>query len=829
MAAHLTRRTALTLGGALAGGLIAHPGVAAAAPGSVTPAAAGPHGSGEPTAELARTWWTPQRQVWTPIGWKGHLFRFDVFYNGTMVCQPAIALPPSGAATLKPYLAQYRGLDFQVTPVMPQGGGFPPLPEQPFYLHRSDFGVGIQGWREDVETPMLWTEWRRQEGLVLRQYTFAHVPGGQPIDEPGGPIYAWQRYAVEWADAHDRPETFQFALRLSRVYLQHFIGPPEQQEAFVTIQATPSAAPLAGSLRTDRIWNPDGRPLTVRVYDETGAVRLVVGTPAGATIALVEAEEQPGVYDLRLSMPAAEGTHLDVLLPMLAQPVAEADAEWALGWDGALAECETFWSPRPETASVISTGEHQVDQFFRRSVQLAEIIAEKSPDTGQYTFLTGSFGYDLLWSTPTSMISHLFLDLLGRHEVVDRHTDLFRAVQGVRQPPGAAYRNFSADGFFATPLSLQSFDWLGDHGAILEGAAQHALLSHDDAFLERWLDPIVAACDFIKRACEYTGHDGVPGLMPAAASNDTGVEQQSIWIQVWNYKGLASSVRLLRRLGHPRADEFGAVADRFRAAFGDALRAAAADAPTWTGPDGAEHPILPTKFAGPASPWPFLEAFDTGALTAVWAGLLPADDPLMRSYVDYFRVGPNTRVFDPHHHTALDRVVLDHEQSSGEPCYSWNLFHSWQLGDRDRFLEGMYGLLSGAVSPDTFISGEHRNAMYGTLFVQPLITWAARQAVVDDTLVDDEIQLLRLCPLAWISAEHETTFERMPTLHGPVTLRLRLSADGQSLSVSYDGDWVDRGPGRTLLHPPALPGLKWVLVNRQRYAAGDVIVLKPGR
>ncbi|TDC51767.1 hypothetical protein E1212_11220 [Jiangella ureilytica] len=834
MAPHMTRRTALTLGGALAGGLIANP-EASAAPGparfTVTPggAGAGPHGSGEPTAEQARTWWTPQRQVWTPVGWKGHLFRFDVFYNGTTVCQPAVALPPSGAPTLKPYLAQYRGKDFQVTPVMPQGGGIPPLADEPYYQYKADYGVGIQGWREDTATPVLWTEWRRQEGLVLRQYSLAHVPGGQPIDEPGGPIYAWQRYAVEWVDENDRPGTFTFALRLSRVYLQHFVGPPEQQEAFVTMQVTPSAAPLTGSLRIDRIWNPDGRPLTVPVFDETGAVRMIVGTPAGATVALVEADGHPGVYDLRLSVPATEGTHVDVLVPMLAQPRAGAETEWALGWDGALAECEEFWTPQPSSASVISTGEKQVDEFFRRSVQLAEIIAEKSPDTGQFTFLTGSFGYDLLWSTPTSMLSHMFLDLLGRHEVVDRHTDLFRAVQGVRQPPGAAYRNLSNAGFFATPLSLQSFDWLGDHGAILEGAARHALYSHDEAFLERWLDPIVAACDFIKRACEYTEHDGVKGLMPAAASNDTGVEQQSIWIQVWNYKGLASSVRLLRRLGHPRAGEFAAVADRLRTAFADALRAAAEDAPTWTHPDGTEHPVLPTKFTGPDSPWPFLEAFDTGALTAVWAGLLPADDPLMRSYVDFFRVGPNTRLFDPHHHTALDRVVLDHEQSSGEPCYSWNLFHTWQLGDRDLFLEGLYGLISGAVSPDTFISGEHRNAMYGTLFVQPLITWAARHAVIDDSLVDDELHLLRLCPLAWIRDDHETRFERMPTLHGPVSLRFRLSEDGQSLTVAYEGSWTERGPRRTLLHPPALPGLKWVLVNRQRYAADDVIVLKPGR
>ncbi len=192
------------------------------------------------------------------------------------------------------------------------------------------------------------------------------------------------------------------------------------------------------------------------------------------------------------------------------------------------------------------------------------MIAEKSPDSGKYTFLTGSFGYDLLWSTPTSMVSHMFLDLLGQHEVVARHLDLYRDVQGKRQPPGRAYAQLSNDGFFATPLSLQSFDWLGDHGAILEAVARHALLSRDQAFIDLWLELIIKACDFIKRACEYTDHTGVKGLMPAAASNDTGVEQQSVWIQVWNYKGLASSVELLQRLNHPRAAEFAALANSFR-------------------------------------------------------------------------------------------------------------------------------------------------------------------------------------------------------------------------------------------------------------------------
>jgi hypothetical protein len=202
---------------------------------------------------------------------------------------------------------------------------------------------------------------------------------------------------------------------------------------------------------------------------------------------------------------------------------------------------------------------------------------------------------------------------------------------------------------------------------------------------------------------------------------------------------------------------------------------------------------------------------------------MSAHDPLMRSFVEFFRVGPNTELFDPMHHTALDRVVLDHEQSSGEPCYSWNVFHSWQRGDRARFLEGLYGLIAGACSPDTYIAGEHRNAMYGTLFVQPLITWAVRHAVVDDAIAEGELHLLRLCPLAWVSSETEAVFDRMPTLYGPVDLRFRLSSDRRTLTVRYERP--RERPRRTVLHPPPVPGLRRVVVNGRRYDADDPIRL----
>jgi len=44
----------------------------------------------EPDAAVAAGWWPPQRNVWTPIGWKDHLFRFNVLYDGTVIASPLL-------------------------------------------------------------------------------------------------------------------------------------------------------------------------------------------------------------------------------------------------------------------------------------------------------------------------------------------------------------------------------------------------------------------------------------------------------------------------------------------------------------------------------------------------------------------------------------------------------------------------------------------------------------------------------------------------------------------------------------------------------------------
>jgi hypothetical protein len=816
MSSRLSRRQALTLagaataGGALLGALPATPAAAdTIVPTTLTPT------DPEPNVNLAKHWWPAARQVWTPLGWKGHLFRFNAFYDGTMICEPGAVLagpkPDIVHDGPKPNVVPYQGKNFQVTVVMPnRDGSFDAFPTTDHEMWSDDLGLRQQGWTQQNETPLLWTEFRRQEGFVLTESAFVHVKGGQEVQTAIEPIYVRMRFTITHVDPRLLTPNFTFLLRLSKAYLKP-AGVFNQQDG-VPVWVRPEDAPLDRPLWINRIYNPGGDPMTVPVYDTTNNVRLIMALPAKSSISFAPNATTNGVYDVQVGMPVTMGNFIELMVPMLTEPVDEATREFNLGWDGALAECEAFWKPKANTVANIQTPEPYVNEFFRRSPQLAQIVAEKSTDTGLWTFLSGSYAYDVLWSTPTSMVSHMFMDLLGYHDVVEQHIQIYKQFQGTRVPPSSSFNGTLYPGYLCTPASLQAIDWMSDHGAILELISVHALLTNSAEFISGWLDVIVKACEFIEQACAITGHRGVQGLLPPGFATDEEIETQGIISQAFTYRGLHSAVMLLTRLGHPRAAEFAAFADNFKNIYVTALRALAANSPTWTDANGKKHPIIPATFTGEQGSFGDLTMLDTGALMSVYAGLLPASDDLMTSYVDYFRNGPNTLIYDAAHHNALDRPILDHEQSSSEPCYSWNMFHNWQLGDRRHYLEGLYGLIVGGISQDTYISCEHRNAIYGNLFCQPLIVWSARHAVIDDEIAPNELHLLRLCPLAWLSSSSPTKFDNVPTRFGPVSLEFRLSRDGRGLDVDFSARF-HHPPARVILHRPPVPGLHGMSVN----------------
>jgi hypothetical protein len=761
----------------------------------------------EPDVKTAMSWWQPPQNVWTPIGWKDHLFRFQVVYNGHLLCTPAGRID-------KPHIQKYKGRDFQFNAYPSPDGKLPALPKEDTKVKLLDGGVGIQGWREDHEAPVLWTDFPRHEGVVLRQEVFGHMKGGGEARKGDEPLYAWVRLSVKEVDPLRAPEKFYFACQLSRVYYDQYGHRDDSLYLFANLKQVKLKETLMA--KAIAATGDDGAA-GMDVAQGEAAIRLRVLPGGAGTVSFEPTAKDSGMYNLKVELPVRAGAHTDILIPMLPAPADEIDAEAALGFDGALAQAETYWKKKPATAARIHTPEKYINDAIARNIQLAQIIAETNPQNGEVSFISGSYGYDGLWATPTSMVSHMFLDLLGYHDVTEQHARLFKKNQGTVRPPGPAYKMHA--GYFSTPKTLTTIDWLTDHGAVLEQLSRHALLTGDQKFIDEWIDPIIKGCDFIKDACAATGHGGVEGVMPPAVATDTGVPSQAVWNEAWVYKGLTTSVALLKRLNHPRAAEFDALAKEFRTKFREAFVARAAKEPTWSDASGKQHPMPPTNLIPAAQHHMFDDAFylDTGPLVLPWAGLLEADDPMMTSFADFFRSGPNTklRAAVP---SNLDRAVLDHEISSCEPCYSWNIVNSWKTGDRAHFLEGMYGLFTGAISPQTFVNCEHRHAMYGNVFAAPLMTWSLRQSVIDDQLAAGELHLLRLVPNAWVSSTEQTAFENMPTEYGPVDLKWRLSPDGKQLDVSFAGRWRQK-PAKVVFHAPPIPGVTNILVNGEPIAA----------
>ncbi|WP_152366005.1 hypothetical protein [Microlunatus speluncae] len=824
---NISRRGFLNMGGVAVGGVLATgtsatpahaglvpgagPGGRAALPNASPPAELGP--AGEPDARSAATWWPPQRQVWTPIGWKGHLFRFNVFYNGLLMAEPGPAW------MTKDNVAGYQGRGLQLQFLPPDfHGNFAAPPTNRRYLWQDDLGVGEQSWNDDAKAPVLETYWRLPQGVVVRQSVFGHLKGGGAYGKKTDPLYAWVRLEAVHVDEVRAPAKLPFVLRLARRHLQFRDGYADENG--VTLESVPDQAAMPGRMRVAPGF-VDGPNRSVQIEHLDSLVRLgTVPLPADSvTFTETDAER---VYDLKVTLDLEAGKPVDLVVAMLPQSRTEFRRELELGWAGALAEAEDYWTSTADpAAATVHTPEPSVNRALRRFVELAEIVGETSPESGKPTFLTGSFGYDVLWATPTSMVHHMLLDPLGQHQISRRHLAIYNDTQGTRVAPGKPYQDYGLHpGYLGSPAHLQAFDWLSDHGAILQNIAYHALVTHDQKFADDWLEIIVKACEFIRDACEVIPHGGVKGLMPAAHATDELLDTQGTWSQAWNYKGLATAVKLLKRLDHPRADEFDQAREKFRKAMVDAYRGLMEKQPTWSHPDGSDQPVPLADYTD--RPFHiFQDAFllDGGPLFFVWAGVFAADDPLMRSHLDYFRVGPNTELWDVRSN-PIHRALLIREVSSCEPCYSWNLSHSWQAGDRARFLEGVYSLLNAGISPQTYISNEHRHGMYGQLSSSGLIVWHLLKAVIDAELVDGQLHLLRLCPLSWLSADEQTVFDQIPTEHGRVDLRFRLADGGARLDVEFEGHWHGAAP-EVLLHLPPLDGLKTVRINGADRPAGD--------
>lgn len=271
------------------------------------------HVGKEPNYHTACEWWSDVRDYATPVGWKNHMFRFNVLFNGTLLADLA---PRLIYAPWKRFAA-WEGQGVQIN--------FPYLDAFHWWEHfgRGDNRMTRQSWT-DNPTPVLRSEWPRY-GLLIRQEIFGFIPGAGDVQTGLEPLFAWIRFSVA-----DRVEALRPGV------------PPYNRHPLCVAISRPHVIPT---------------------------------------------------MECRLNL---------------------------------LHRQEESLYPRALTPST---------RYGARSLRASHVITEKNATDGQYTLLTGSFGYPMVWSVQAALTMIFALDPWGRHEDVARALELYRTYQGQVAPP----------------------------------------------------------------------------------------------------------------------------------------------------------------------------------------------------------------------------------------------------------------------------------------------------------------------------------------------------------------------------------------------------------
>ena len=277
----------------------------------------------EPDFQIASGWWTDLWAFWTPVGWKDHLHRFNVLWNGTILAKPHMNRRSGGQGS--PGVdytfssgASDRGLQLSLTPDYEEWVRRFKTDK----LRQDDHQVR-QGWNED-EAPVLWSEWSKN-GWRIRSEVFAHIPGGGDVQTGNEPLFLWLRLRVlDVATAPAAEKNQDFDLILQSPHLS------TDMAMWNNVRFAPKQAGYPKPLKPESGELDPAKGF--RVLEADSKVRLALA-PGGdsAPVLFFAAEDDQPWYRLRVKLPAKQGAHVDVLLPMLSAERQVFDAELALG------------------------------------------------------------------------------------------------------------------------------------------------------------------------------------------------------------------------------------------------------------------------------------------------------------------------------------------------------------------------------------------------------------------------------------------------------------------------------------------------------------------
>jgi len=760
----------------------------------------------EPSYELAVTEWPDQLRPIIFIGCKDHLDEFGVMWNGNLTFhtetmidadrllvkkRPDPSLQVSFAVGDKPDYGNRTTDDGTTIPSLAEGH----LPMPRIRIHRQ--GVTLL-----------------QESLAASADSTCHVSGWN------SPVFLRQRFTVEDPGSGSSP--IRLWAQLASNHIHYAMETRRNVRILPVAPLYHSNLHAAGNeLRDadDRIVVFASRPF--RFY------RKLPGKFQSVALRYAQLDRNLAMFEL----PRTQGATVELIFPFIPAEPALMGSLRSSDYERSSQTLSESWKNELSHGTQIEVPEEQVNNLRRFAVPLTFMTADLYPN-GDHILKTSSHHYEALWVT-VAAINILDLIQRGYFQEAAAYLDPFLDASRRRPVPNTGDSFDSSRGFITGPSEYLPPTWLSDNGAVLWVASEYYLITRDQTFLKKWMPTMMASIEWIARERGLTKLRGGPnaGLLPPSRSSDISTQGSFYWNDAWNYRGLASVCRVLEATHSPQAERWGREREDYRETFQKAIREQIKRTIRWQDRAGNMVPSIPMRLGQVDASGESDTYLDTGPMFLGVAGLLNPDDEVMTWALKWLTEGPNANTEFPDWSDFSQPSCLRYEMSSGEPCYSWNIYLRYLRNERLQFLEGFYSLVAGAVSRKFLGGVETRDGIQDLPITNAVIDNHLRNMLVFENESGRGIDLLRNSPSAWLEPEKEIRVKDAQTHFGPLSLHVKTGTNNRVVAEVDPPrreavDWIRLH----LYHPQGRP-LRRAVINSSPVtpAAGNVIEVRNPR
>jgi len=486
--------------------------------------------------------------------------------------------------------------------------------------------------------------------------------------------------------------------------------------------------------------------------------RVVLGVLRGSAAIAAAADGE-----LLVRLNPSDG-RVDLAVPYIAVEPALVQQAQQLGFDGARQRMRRYWDARLAQGAKVEVPEAIVNDQYR-TLYPRTLMCGDLDTQGDYALKTSPIIYEAVWLHATAYGIE-GLARRGHFAEAKQYLEAAFHWQG-SQPSDAPGAYTTWDGFFNAPPRYTAALWLNFHGWMQWAAARYFLFSDDQAYLAEKLPALVKSLEWTasqRRLTMNPNADGSRppnyGWLPPGRVTD-GSAGTSTFTDCINWMGCNEVVRLLERIGHPRAAEFRREADDYRACILRGLRLAAREREPVRLNDGTFVPYVPGYLESQGheeNMW--YAAVVDGALEGILdSGVVPPGDPLE----DWVLANLEDNLFVIAPNLADEAYFLGHGCGylrRDEPAQAIYTLHS---------------VLASHMARDTRTTFEHRS--WGANRVYELTPWPMGYytRMLAGMLCYDEGTDLTCCratPRAWLAPGRTIRVERLQTRFGPTSFTL---------------------------------------------------------